>query len=53
MDDNFLIDITKIGNTFYANYSNGDTIQLNANTYHDAVLEEDQLNGAKYELGYN
>lgn len=51
--DNFLIDITNNGNTYYANFALGDIVQLNATNYHDAVLEADQLVGTNYELGYN
>ncbi len=39
--------------TYYAWFSDGDTVNLNADNYHDAVLEADHINPCNYELGYN
>ena len=49
--DNFLVDIEydTVYNSYLACYSNGTVVQLAAGTYHDAVLEADQLNIAEYE----
>ena len=52
---NFLISVEYdpgSGN-YYAWFSDGNTVDLNASNYHDAVLEADQINPANYELGYN
>ena len=41
--DNFLIDVERLPNgTYVANFMNGPVI-LDANNYHDAVLEADLL----------
>lgn len=52
---NFLVNVEYDPGTdcYYAQFADGDTVNLNANTYHDAVLEADHINPANYELGYN
>ena len=52
---NFLIDVAYDPGTgnYYAQFADGDTVNLNAANYHDAVLEADQINPCNYELGYN
>jgi len=40
-------------NNYYAQFADGDTVNLNATNYHDAVIEADQINPTNYELGYN
>ena len=51
----FLLSIERdsISNCYIAFFSDGESIQLNANTYHDAVLEADMLDVENYEKGYN
>ena len=40
-------------NNYYAQFADGDTVNLNASNYQDAVIEADHINPANYELGYN
>ena len=53
--DNFLISVERDSGTgrYYAWFADGETVDLNATNYHDAVLEADHLSAANYELGYN
>lgn len=52
---NFLISVDFDPSTegYMASFFNGQTIQLQANTYHDAVLEADMIEPEEYEVGYN
>lgn len=52
---NFLISVEydSFLECYTACYSEGEVIQLNSNTYHDAVLEADMLDVENYEKGYN
>lgn len=52
---NFLLSVEydNVSNCYVACYSEGEVIQLSANTYHDAVLEADMLDVGNYEKGYN
>lgn len=49
--DNFLIEIEydALSGSYVACYANGQNILLAATSYHDAVLEADQLELADYE----
>lgn len=53
--ENFLISVEYDPGTdnYYALFLDGDTVNLAATNYHDAVLEADLINPANYELGYN
>jgi len=53
--DNFLVRVEYDPgtNNYYAQFADGDTVNLNATNYHDAVIEADQINPTNYELGYN
>jgi hypothetical protein len=55
MMGNFLVQIEYDPgtNNYYAQFADGDTVNLNASNYQDAVIEADQINPANYELGYN
>ncbi len=48
--DNFLLEVTydAVYNSYLACYADGQVIQLGAATYHDAVLEADNLDPAEY-----
>ena len=52
---NFLIsvDFEPATERYMASFFNGQTIQMQANTYHDAVLEADMIEPEDYEVGYN
>jgi hypothetical protein len=52
---NFLISIDYDPSTsgYMASFFEGQVIQLQANTYQDAVLEADMLEPEEYEVGYN
>lgn len=52
---NFLIGVEYdvVSGSYMACYLHGQTILLNATTYHDAVLEADMLEPEDYEVGYN
>ena len=52
---NFLIGIEydSVSGAYMACFADGENILLSAVTYHDAVLEADQLEVCNYELGYN
>ena len=52
---NFLIsiDYDPASGGYMASYFEGQTIMLNATTYHDAVLEADLMEPAQHEVGYN
>jgi hypothetical protein len=46
---NFLIDVEQLSTGVYvANYMDGTQIVLDANTYHDAVLEADLIEPQEY-----
>jgi hypothetical protein len=51
---NFLIGVDRdeVTGVYVASYLHGQTIVLNATTYHDAVLEADMLE-PDFEVGYN
>ncbi len=53
--DNFLIAVEFDDSTdaYMARFADGQDVVLNAITFHDAVLEADQLAVCNYELGYN
>jgi hypothetical protein len=48
--DNFLLEVTydPVYNSYLACYADGQVIQLGAVTYHDAILEADNLDPAEY-----
>jgi hypothetical protein len=48
--NNFLIEVVydPIYNGYMACYSSGQNIMLDANTYHDAILEADMINLEEY-----
>jgi hypothetical protein len=52
---NFLIsvDYDEASGSYMASFFHGQSIVLNATTYHDAVLEADMLEPENYEVGYN
>ena len=52
---NFLlgVELDNDSKNYVAYFSDGEVIQLSANTYHDAVLEADMLDVQNYEKGYN
>jgi hypothetical protein len=52
---NFLVSVESDPATggYMACFADGQVIQLEANTYQDAVLEADMLEPEDYEVGYN
>lgn len=52
---NFLVNVEhdSVSNCYMACFAEGQVVLLNANTYHDAVLEADMLEPEDYEVGYN
>lgn len=52
---NFLLNVEydDISECYVACYSEGEVIQLGANSYEDAVLEADMLDVQNYEKDYN
>ena len=52
---NFLVRVEyyTVSGAYMACFLEGQNIPLNANSYHDAVLEADMLEPEAYELGYN
>jgi len=46
--EDFLINVEYDGFSYVANFLSGKTIELNATTYQDAVLEADTLNIEEY-----
>lgn len=47
--DNFLISVEYDGNSYVANFANGEMVQLDATDYMDAVLEADTLDSAEFQ----
>ena len=49
--ENFIIDITfdELYNSYMAQFANGESVVLDATTYHDAVLEADMLDMVEFQ----